>query len=192
MVREIKVKRRYRPLYVTLHWVSAVLILLAFLIGLASLANKPNDEAKLIPLGIHVALGVAILVLMTARMVVRALMGRPVCRIERPAAAKNRKVPLLDVLSAYVHPLLYLFTLLMAVVGIWLAVPTELFGILFLGSEKSLPPDFYAYPARVWHGTLSLVLMLLIGQHILAFIYHQFLRGENFIGRMWFVKKTKD
>jgi cytochrome b561 len=184
--------KRHRPLYVSLHWVSALLILLAFLIGLASLANKPNDDAKLIPLGIHVALGVSILVLMAARAIVRALMGRPVYRIEQPAAARNRKVPLLDVLSAYVHPLLYLFTFLMAAVGIWLAIPTELFAILFLGSEKSLPPDFYAYPARVWHGTLSLVLMLLIGQHILAFIYHQFLRGENFIGRMWFAKKSKD
>lgn len=185
-------KRRYRPLYVGLHWVSALLILLAFLIGLASLANKPNDDAKLVPLGIHMALGVAILVLMAARVIVRALMGRPVYRIERLATARNRKVPLLDFLSAYVHPLLYLFTFLMAVVGIWLAIPTELFAILFLGSEKSLPPDFYAYPARVWHGTLSLVLMLLIGQHILAFVYHQFLRGENFIGRMWFAKKSKD
>jgi cytochrome b561 len=186
------VKGRYRPLYVTLHWVSALLVLLAFLIGLASLANKPNDETKLAPLAIHIAIGVGILVLTAARVTVRALMGRPVYRIERPAASKNRKVPLLDVLSAYVHPLLYLFTFLMAVVGLWLAVPTALFDILFLGSEKSLPPDFYAYPARVWHGTLSLVLMLLIGQHILAFIDHQFLRGENFIGRMWFTKKSKD
>jgi cytochrome b561 len=80
----------------------------------------------------------------------------------------------------------------MAVVGLWLAVPTALFDILFLGIESPCRPIFTPYPARVWHGTLSLVLMLLIGQHILAFIDHQFLRGENFIGRMWFTKKSKD
>ena len=183
---------RYRPVYIVLHWVSALLVLLAFLIGLLSLANTPNNDQKLLPLGLHIVLGVLILVLTVARFIVRALMGRPVQRIERPAAAKNRKVPIVSLLSVYVHPLLYLFTFLMSVVGIWLAIPTELFGILFAGSEKSLPPDFYAYPARVWHGTLSLVLMLLIGQHILAFVYHQFLRGENYIGRMWFHKKPKD
>jgi cytochrome b561 len=183
---------RYRPIYVALHWVSALLILLAFLIGLISLANQPNDERKLIPLGIHVALGIGILALSIARVIVRSLMGRPVHKIRQPTAGKQRKVPLLDVLSVYVHPLLYLFTFLMSVAGIWLAIPTELFGILFLGSEKSLPPDFYAFPARAWHGTLSLVLMVLIGQHILAFVYHQFLREENFIGRMWFTKKSQD
>jgi cytochrome b561 len=94
-------------------------------------------------------------------------------------------------LSAYVQPLLYLFTFLMSVIGIAIALPTDLFTIVFFANEKSLPPDFYAYPARVWHGTLSLVLMLLIGQHILAFVYHQFLRGENFIGRMWFAPRRK-
>jgi cytochrome b561 len=77
----------------------------------------------------------------------------------------------------------------MAVVGIAIAIPSDLFQIVFLGSKEPLPPDFYAYPARVWHGTLSLVLMLLISQHILAFVYHQFLRGENFIGRMWFAPR---
>jgi cytochrome b561 len=177
---------RYRPLYVLLHWVSALLVLAAFAIGLVSLANQPNDEAKQVPLAVHIALGVLILVLTVARFIVRALMGRPVYRIERPAALGRRKVPLLDILSVYVQPLLYLFTFLMAAVGIWLALPTDLWGILFLGNGKPLPADFYAYPARVWHGTLSLVLMLLIGQHLLAFVYHQFLRGENYLGRMWF------
>jgi len=182
---------RYRPLYVALHWASAVLVLLAFLIGLVSLANQPNDESKLVPLAAHIVIGVLILVLTVARFIVRGLIGRPVYRIERPVAAGRRKIPLLDVLSVYVQPLLYLFTFLMALVGIWLALPTNLWGILFLGNDKPLPADFYAYPARIWHGTLSLVLMLLIGQHLLAFVYHQFLRGENFIGRMWFHKQKQ-
>ncbi len=177
---------RYRPYYVTLHWLSAVLVFLAFFIGLASLANTPNNDEKLLPLGVHITLGVLILFLTVARFIVRSLMGRPVYRIQQPPAAKNRKIPLLDLLSGYVQPLLYLFTFLMAVVGIAIALPADLFAIAFGGSEKPLPVDFYVYPARVWHGTLSLVLMLLIGQHLLAFVYHQFLRGENFIARMWF------
>jgi cytochrome b561 len=180
---------RYRPWRVILHWTSALLVLLAFLIGLASLANTPNDDAKLVPLGVHIILGLLILGLTIARVVIRSLMGKPVYRIEKPVSAGRKKIPLLDLLSAYVQPLLYLFTFLMSVVGIAIALPTDLFTIVFFANEKSLPPDFYAYPARVWHGTLSLVLMLLIGQHILAFVYHQFLRGENFIGRMWFAPR---
>lgn len=184
---------RYRPYYIILHWLSALLVFLAFFIGLAALANTPNNDEKLLPLGVHLTLGVLILILTVARFIVRSMMGRPVYRIQQPAAAKNRKVPLLDLLSGYVQPLLYLFTFLMAVVGIAIALPADLFTIAFTGSNQPLPIDFYVYPARVWHGTLSLILMLLIGQHILSFVYHQFLRGENFIGRMWFQQgKSKE
>jgi cytochrome b561 len=92
-------------------------------------------------------------------------------------------------MSVYVHPLLYLFSALMALLGIAIAIPADLFGIVFAHSGAALPVNFYIYPARSWHGTLSLILLLLIAQHVLVAIFHQFLKGENFLGRMWFTKK---
>ena len=59
---------------------------------------------------------------------------------------------------------------------------------MMMTSGAPLPASFYVYPARVWHGTLSLILALLIVQHILVAVYHQFIKGENYLGRMWFNK----
>lgn len=182
-------RANYRSWYVTLHWVSAILVLITFFIGLFSLVNTPNDERKLVPLGLHIALGILLLLLTLARVMVRWLMGRPIHQVRLPTGQGSRKPILLDILSVYVHPLLYLLTLLMSVVGLWIAIPAGLFASVFTHSGAPLPVDFYVYPARSWHGVLSLGLMLLIGQHTLAFVYHQFILGENFIGRMWFAPR---
>ena len=179
-------KKRYRPLWVFLHWLMAALVFSTFGIGLLSLVNKPTTAAKLVPLGIHIALGIAILIIIIVRYILRLLVFRPPRRALQAPAHKLKKQPILDQLSAYVHPLLYLFTALMALLGIAIALPADLFTTIFTRSGATLPTDFYIYPARSWHGTLSLILLLLIAQHLLVAVFHQFLKGENFLGRMWF------
>lgn len=185
----MSLKRRYRPLWVILHWLMAVLVLTTFGIGLWSLANHPNTDAKLVPLGVHMAIGITILVIVVLRYMLRLLVFQPARRAQPAAFSVAKKKPiLLDRLTPYVHLLLYFLTALMALLGIAIALPADLFSIVWGGSGAPLPKDFYVYPARAWHGALSLVLMVLVGQHVLVAIYHQFLRGENYLGRMWFVK----
>jgi cytochrome b561 len=87
-------------------------------------------------------------------------------------------------MNVYIHPLLYFFTALMALLGLAIALPADLFN-----PGAPLPANFYIYPARAWHGTVSLILLLLIAQHVLVAIFHQFIRGENYLGRMWFTKE---
>ncbi len=182
-------KKRLRPLWVILHWLMALLVLITFGIGLLSLANHPNTDAKLVPLGVHMAIGIVILVLVVARYILRILVFQPARRAKSAPAGPTKKKPiLLDRMTPYVHILLYFFTALMALLGIGIALPADLFDIVWGRSGAPLPADFYIYPARAWHGALSLVLVLLIAQHILVAIYHQFLRGENYLGRMWLVK----
>jgi cytochrome b561 len=182
-------KKRFRPLWVTLHWLMALLVFVTFAIGLSSLANKPNTDAKVVPLAIHMTLGISILLIVIARYVMRILIYPPPRRAASAPAVAAKKVLFLDQLTPYVHPLLYLLTGLMALLGIAIALPAGLFATVFARSGALLPADFYIYPARTWHGTLSLVLMLLIAQHVLAAIFHQFIKGENYLGRMWFTKK---
>ena len=179
-------KKRYRPLWVILHWLMAILVFSTFGIGLLSLAYQPNTPAKLVPLAVHMALGIAILVIVIARVLLRLLVFRPPRRTTQSPTIKLKKQPILDQLNVYVHPLLYLFTALMALLGIAIAIPANLFTTVLGGAGAALPADFYIYPARTWHGTLSLILMLLIAQHVLVAIFHQFIKGENFLGRMWF------
>jgi len=161
----------------------ALLVLTTFAIGLLSLSNTPNNDGKLIPLGVHMALGIAILLLVIARFMLRLLVFKPSLR---PANVK--KQIFLDQVTPYVHILLYLGTALMALLGLAIAIPANLFPIIWGGSGAALPVNFYIYPARALHGTLSLLLMLLIAQHILVAIFHQFIKGENYLGRMWFSK----
>ncbi|MEI7848855.1 MAG: cytochrome b/b6 domain-containing protein [Chloroflexota bacterium] len=191
-------KQKYRPLWVSLHWLMALLIFITFGIGLASLSTQAKGTAggKLIPLSIHIILGIAILVIVLIRYILRMLVFAK--RARRTGSATKlvvKKAPFLDQLSVYVHPLLYLLTALMAVLGIAIALPANLFTIIWFRAAGSpaaaIPTDFYVYPARVWHGTLSLLLMLLIVQHVLVAIFHQFLKGENFLGRMWFTLREK-
>jgi cytochrome b561 len=182
-------KKRFRPLWVTLHWLMALLVFSTFGIGLSSLANQPNTDAKIIPLAVHMVLGITILLIVIVRYIMRILIYPPPRRASTARAVTAKKVLFLDQLTPYVHPLLYLLTGLMALLGIAIALPANLFSTVFLHSGAPLPADFYVYPARTWHGTLSLVLMLLIAQHVLVAIFHQFIKGENYLGRMWFTKK---
>jgi len=182
-------KKRFRPLWVSLHWLMALLVFTTFGIGLLSLANTPNTSAKLVPLAVHMLLGLAILLIVIARYLLRIWVYPPPRRGTQPAPIAAKKEMLLDQLTRYVHPLLYLFTALMALLGIAIALPANLFPTVLGSSGTPLPADLYIYPARTWHGTLSLILMLLIVQHVLVAVFHQFIKGENFIGRMWFTKK---
>ena len=184
----MSLKKRYRPLWVILHWLMALLVFVTFAIGLLDLTKTADTRGKLIPLAVHVALGLAILLIVSVRYVLRLLIFRPAKRAAVAPHLNLKPVPFLDWLSVYVHPLLYLCSALMALLGIAIALPADLFASLLSGSAGRLPPDFYIYPARSWHGTLSLILMLLIAQHVLVAIFHQFLKGENFLGRMWFTK----
>ncbi len=181
-------KKRYRPLWVSLHWLMAALVFLTFGIGLTSLGKTASSTGKFIPLAVHMALGIAILVIVVVRYILRLLVYKPAKRASAAPALSLKKTPFLDQLSFYVHPLLYLMSALMALLGIAIALPADLFGFYLTHPGGQLPPDFYIYPARSWHGSLSLILLLLIAQHVLVAIFHQFIKGENFLGRMWFTK----
>jgi len=182
-------KKRFRPLWIILHWLMALLVFTTFGIGLISLIKTANTSAKLVPLAIHLILGIAILLIVVARYLMRILIYPPPRQVVQAAHLTAKKEMLLDQLTRYVHPLLYLCTALMALLGLAIAIPADLFSTIFGRSGAPLPADFYIYPARTWHGTLSLVLILLIAQHVLVAIFHQLIKGENFLGRMWFTKK---
>lgn len=182
-------KQRFRPLWVTLHWLMALLVFVTFGIGLLSLAHTPNTPEKRLPLAVHMVLGLSILLIVSLRYLLRIWIFAPPRRTAPAHAATAKKVLLLDQLTPYVHPLLYLFTALMSILGLAIALPADLFAAVLGRSGVALPVDFYVYPARAWHGALSLILMLLIAQHVLVAVFHQFIKGENFLGRMWFTKK---
>ena len=68
----------YHPALVALHWVSAVLVLVALATGTFWLTATPNSSPdKIAQLSVHMTLGVAILVLTLARLAVRSKTPQP-------------------------------------------------------------------------------------------------------------------
>lgn len=54
------------------------------------------------------------------------------------------------------------------------------------GGEGTLPPDFDTYPPRAIHGAFAGVLMALIALHVAAALWHQVVRRDGLMARMWF------
>lgn len=178
MLKDISV--RYHPLQVSFHWLVVALLVAMFILG-KYMSGLPNDTGKLLPLGIHIALGVITLIVILARLIARFRLPQPA-----PATTGHR---FLDWVSKIVHYALYALVLLMVISGISLSVQTGLLPIVFGGSGAALPADFYAFNARRLHGLVAPALALLVLLHAGAALYHQFLLKDRLMARMWFEKK---
>lgn len=171
--------KRYHPALIALHWLSALLIILTLFAGLFALGDMPNTPEKAPLLAIHMTMGLTILTLTVIRLVVRFLSKKP--------AAATAGHPLLDKIAAATHWLLYLGALGMGLSGLGIATQSGILPLLG-GAQVSLPADFMAYPPRIGHGLVARLLLALIALHVGAALYHQFIRKDGLLGRMWFGK----
>ncbi len=178
---------RYHSALVILHWLLALLIIGGLIMGSQVLAATPNsDPQKLFFLKMHMTMGIIILVLMIIRLVVRLLTAKP------PTADIGNRM--LNRLGHLTHYAFYLVVIAIASSGLTMASMASLPGIVFGGSGVPLPASFDELPPRAAHGALAFVLMLLVAGHVLAFLYHQYVRKDALFSRMWFGSRsaTKD
>jgi cytochrome b561 len=176
---------RYHPLLVTLHWVLAILIVAALLVGFFWLSATPNSEPqKIVVLRWHMAGGMLILALMVIRFIVRRWSSRP--------ADATTGYPLLDRIAPISHYGFYVLVVLMAGTGLATAILAGLPAIVFGDSGDPLPPTFTTYPTWLAHGTLAMLLVGLIVLHALAALYHHFVMKDGLLGRMVFGRPTSN
>jgi cytochrome b561 len=174
--------KRYHPALVALHWLLAILIILALAMGKVVLAHTPNaDPAKLGDLQGHMIIGISILALMTLRLAIRLMTKKP------PAADIGNAM--LNKGAGLAHMLLYALVIAMGVSGLATSNAAGLPDIVFFGSGTPLPENFNDIAAHTLHWALSIVLILLIVGHILAALIHQFVRKDSLFARMWFGKR---
>lgn len=173
---------RYHPLLVALHWLLALMILVALLLGGPLLAGLPNDDPqKLTGLAGHMVWGAVIGGLLIVRLAVRL-------RSQHPAKA-DAGHPLLNAGAQAAHWGLYLLAFAMVASGLGTALSAGLFGIAFGGNGLPLPSDLMDYAPRQAHGVIAKLILALIALHILGAGYHQFVRKDKLLGRMWFGKR---
>lgn len=172
---------RYHGALVTLHWLLAVLLTVALAMGTFALKTVPNSSPdKIGALQGHMIAGGLILLLTLLRLIVRSKTAHPA-----PASTGNT---LLDRLAPLTHWGLYGLVLLMAGSGVAMSVLAGLPAIVF-GGVGSLPTNFDALPPRAVHGIVAKLLMLAIGLHIAAALYHQFVRRDGLLARMGFGRR---
>lgn len=168
--------RRYHTALVVLHWLLALMILTELGLGSTLLADTPNDmPEKIMALRAHMATGNLIMILTIIRFVIRKKTDHP--------ASVSAGSPILDKLIAIGHNGLYAFTGLMVLSGLALAWQTELPRIVFDGIG-TLPADFSGASARAIHGWIGKALIALVAGHVLAALYHHFVRKDGLLRRM--------
>lgn len=169
---------RYHPVHVALHWLTGIMVMGAMVIGMIYL-DSPNTPQKIPYLQLHSVWGLILLLLFIVRIITRFALKRPA-----PATAGN---VFLDQLAKIVHVLLYVGVLLMLLSGLGTSVQANLLTV-FQG-QASLPEDFKVFPPRITHGMTFSLLAILVILHVGAALYHQFIRKDNLLGRMWFGKQ---
>lgn len=168
--------KRYSKTAIALHWIIAVMVIIALFIGGRGLAGIDNaDPQKVSALQGHMIWGLVVGALMLGRIIVRFTARRPA-----PARTGNT---FLDRMGGLVHTLLYLLVLAMVASGIGISVMTGLPEVVFQGIG-SLPESFNELPPRIGHGLIAKILMVLILLHIAAALFHQFKLKDRLISRM--------
>jgi cytochrome b561 len=174
--------QRYHPLLVALHWLMALMIIMALAAGGLLLANMPPDSPdKVEGLGGHMIFGMAIGILLLLRLLTRTRSTHP------PHAATGND--LLDRLGRWTHWGFYILIAGMVLTGLGTALGAGLFPIVYGGAADTLPPGLASMPTRIAHGLIATLLVALIVLHIAAAIYHQVVLKDGLLRRMWFGKR---
>lgn len=174
---------RYSPLMIGLHWLMFVLLVAVYaFMEFRGLFPKGSDPRELMK-ALHFMLGILVLLLVVVRLAVR--FSSPVPPIE-PAPK-----PLENILAKLVHASLYAFMVFMPIAG-WVILSAEGHGVPFFGLE--LPPlvdENHAVAEQVeyWHGLVGEIGYYLIALHVVAGLFHHYVKRDNTMLRMSPLKK---
>jgi cytochrome b561 len=169
---------RYTGTAIALHWLSALLIIAAFPLGVY-MHELPLSPTKLQLYSYHKWLGVTIFLLMAVRLAWRTVHAPPPFPVALPPWQRH---------AAHVlHGLLYLLLFAIPLSG-WLMSSAKGFQTVYLGI---LPlPDLVGKDKALGelltgvHETLNYLLLALVVAHVGAALKHQFIDRDGVLARM--------
>ncbi len=162
---------RYGRVAATIHWLSALAVILMLASGQAM---DFNDDVVGTILPVHVALGVLLGVLTLVRILWWLV-------FDRHPSPQSGMSAIQVWLARLVHLGLYAAILVMVASGITMVALTGSAPAIFGGGVL---PDFGAVPPASAHGLVSRLLLALVIGHIGAALWHQFVKRDGLIGRM--------
>ncbi|MBV8143887.1 MAG: cytochrome b [Gammaproteobacteria bacterium] len=168
---------RYTRGAVALHWTMAVLIVVVGVLGLLH-DSWPRSTQKFW-INLHALIGLLVWVLIVVRLA---------WRLRHPPPALPPEIGVLPRRLSYaVHLLLYVLVFVIPLVGIvtfvWhgRAFDFGLFRVDFgVRSNRAI-----FHPTEDLHGYLAYTLFTLIGIHLAAALWHQFVWRDRLLQRMW-------
>lgn len=157
----------YHPILVVLHWLLACLIILTL------------SLSDIVTPSMHIGSGIIIGLLTVLRLLIKLLSNNP-----PPAEVGSKYLKKLAVIS---HQVIYGIVFTVVLSGIWLAIEADLMFSLNDGIATSNTSSELS--TRLVHYLLTDVLIIVICLHILAALYHQFIRKDNLFSKMRFGKR---
>lgn len=166
---------RYGRVAVTLHWLSALLIVA--LLGSGFRAELTADAVqKITILRLHAVLGISVLVLTLARIGWWWFIDTKPATPDGTPGLQRRAGKL-------VHTLFYIVILGMAASGIGMLALSGAATILLGGAAGPLP-EFEQFRPRVPHGIGARLMLTLLVLHVGAALYHHVIRRDGLLRRM--------
>jgi cytochrome b561 len=171
------VNLRYDTAAMTFHWIMVVLVVVVGTLGLLHDSWPRGTQAYWINL--HALLGLLVWVLLMARFAWR--LGHPPPELPAHVGALARN------LSNPAHLLIYLLLFVIPILGIvtfiWHGRVFD-FGLFKVDFGVAKNRAIF-HPTEDIHGYLAYTLFALVGIHALAALWHQFVRRDGVLQRMW-------
>ena len=166
---------RYPALVRWVHWSSVLLVLVAYLTSEAAEELDAGGAGQW-----HILAGLLLLALFVPRVVGHVLSGRGHARREPDTGAAAR------IAAATVHVALLLFVVVQPLLGV-LALWSEGEAMPVPFTPWAIPPLFAVGGGEVFedlHETVGNVFYAVIGVHVLASLWHQFVRRDAILRHM--------
>ncbi|RQU48884.1 cytochrome b [Burkholderia cenocepacia] len=168
--------RRYSHALIYLHWAIFILVVLAYVA--VDVRGPKGSASRGFWMSIHLWAGVLTLTLATSRLVLRMRTNVPTV---------SDAGPLLQALGRMTHIALYLFILLQPVLGILMinlsGKPVVLAGVGWSFAVVG-PHAEWRSVVKSAHEWLGFVFYFVIGLHVLAALWHQFILKDGLLDRM--------
>jgi cytochrome b561 len=173
---------RYHPILVLLHWVMALMIIMALMAGKFMLSPiAMDDPTKVEAAAGHMTIGLIVSALLIIRLLIRFFSTTP------PHAKTGNAI--LDRIGALTHWVLYALVFGLVASGLAFSVGGEFIGLVAGAPIEFLPADLTEWAPRKAHGLFGTLLLLLVVLHIAAALYHQFFLRDGLFSRMWFGRR---
>ncbi len=168
--------KQYSKRMVVIHWLTLIMVILAWYLGDSLDEARHEKSATLIGYLAHAMVGGIVLLMTVFRWIFRGVDGTP------PPVGNS----MMDLAAKGVHHLLYLLLFLLPATG-FMTILASGVGMALLAGDASMLPTKYTGPGilpHTAHEILMNVLIVAVVVHVLGAIKHQFIMKNGLMERM--------